>query len=79
MNAEEKVCWLNEYDPLHKWMAGDDVRCRGCGGVFKVERTAIDCAGEPTCPFCIGSTTGDFVKILPGRKQETKLIRERCF
>jgi hypothetical protein len=78
MNAEEKVCWLNEHDPLRKWMVGDDVRCRGCGGVFKAERAAIDCAGEPTCPHCIGSTPAGFEKISPGRKLETKLICECC-
>jgi formylmethanofuran dehydrogenase subunit E len=68
LNAEQKVSWLNEHDPLRKWSVGDDVRCRGCGGVFKAERTAMDNVGEPTCPHCIGSTPADFEKVLPGQK-----------
>ena len=68
MNAEEKVSWLNEHDPRRKWAVGDDVRCRGCGAVFKVERTAMDYVGDPTCPHCIGSTPADFEKVLHGQK-----------
>jgi hypothetical protein len=68
MNAEEKVAWLNEHDPLRKWAVGDEVRCRHCGGVFKPERTAKDYVGEPTCPSCIGSTPADFENVTPERK-----------
>jgi len=68
MNAEEKVSWLNEHDPRRKWAVGEEVRCRLCGGVFKAERTIRDYVGEPTCPFCIGSTPADFEKVLPGQK-----------
>ena len=64
MNAHEKVSWLNGHDPLRKWEVGEDVRCRGCGGVFKAERTAQDYVGEPTCPHCIASTTANFEKVL---------------
>ena len=64
MNAEEKVSWLNQHDPYRQWTVGDDVRCRCCDGVFKVERAASDFVGEPTCPHCIGSTPADFVKIV---------------
>jgi formylmethanofuran dehydrogenase subunit E len=67
-NAEEKVSWLNEHDPRRKWAVGDDVRCRGCGAVFKAEKVVTDFVGEPTCPHCIGSTPADFEKVLPGRK-----------
>jgi hypothetical protein len=68
MNAEEKIAWLNEHDPRRKWAVRDEVRCRGCGGVFKADRTAKDYVGEPTCPFCIGSTPVDFENVSPGRK-----------
>ena len=68
MNAEEKASWLNEHESRRKWAVGDDVRCRLCGGVFKAERTIRDYVGEPTCPFCIGSTPADFEKVLPGHK-----------
>jgi len=68
MNAEEKVSWLNEHDPLCKWTVGDSVRCRGCGSEFKAEKVAMDFVGDPTCPHCIGSTPADFEKILPGQK-----------
>jgi hypothetical protein len=69
MNAEQKVSWLNEYGSLRKWTVGDDVRCRGCGGVFKAERAASDSVGEPTCPHCIGSTPAEFEKVSPGRQR----------
>jgi hypothetical protein len=68
MNAEEKVSWLNEHDRLQKWKVGEDVRCRGCGGVFKAERTASNYVGDPTCPYCIGSTPADFEKFRPGQR-----------
>jgi hypothetical protein len=78
MTAEEKVSWLNEYDPLRKWTVGDSLRCCGCGSVFKAEKVIMDFVGDPTCLHCIGSTPDDFKKILSGRKLETKPIRERC-
>ena len=68
MNSEEKVSWLNAHAGPRKWKVGEDVRCRLCGALFKAERTAIDFVGEPTCPHCIGSTAGDFEKVLPDRK-----------
>ena len=68
MNAEEKVSWLNEHARPRRWKVGEDVRCRLCGGVFKVETTVMDFLWEPTCPHCIASTTADFEKVLPGQK-----------
>jgi len=68
MNAEEKVSWLNERARPRRWKVGEDVRCCGCGAVFKAERTAMDFVGEPTCPHCITSTAADFEKVMPDRK-----------
>jgi hypothetical protein len=68
MNAEEKVSWLNEHEPRRKWAVGDDVRCRNCDGGFKAEKVVMDFVGDPTCPFCISSTTADFVNDLRDEK-----------
>ena len=73
MNAEEKVSWLNEHNPLRKWKVGENVRCRGCNGVFKAERTASDYVSEPTCPFCIGGIPADFEKVFPAGSRETAM------
>jgi hypothetical protein len=62
MTAEEKISWLNAHTGWRKWRLGDEVRCRLCGGEFKAKRTAMDFAGEPTCPHCISSTVADFEK-----------------
>jgi hypothetical protein len=63
MNAEEKIAWLNEHDPLHEWAMGDDVYCLHCDAVFKAEDVACDDVGDPTCPLCISSTPLDFAEI----------------
>jgi len=68
MNAEEKVSWLNEHAWPRKWRVGEDLRCHGCGGVFKAERTISDYVGDPTCPHCIASTHADFEKVVPQKK-----------
>jgi hypothetical protein len=78
MNAEEKVSWLNAHDPRQKWSVGDAVRCGGCGTVFKSEKTAMEYVGEPTCPFCIGSTPVDFEKVSNEQKPQTKPISKCC-
>jgi hypothetical protein len=63
MNAEEKISWLNQHTGWRKWRSGDDVRCQSCGGEFKAEATAMDFAGDPTCPHCIAGTAADFEKV----------------
>ena len=63
MNAEEKISWLNDHAGWRRWRAGDAVRCRLCGHVFKAEQTASDIVGEPTCPHCISSTVSNFENV----------------
>ena len=63
MNAEEKISWLNAHVGWRKWRAGDAVRCRLCGHVFKAEQTTSDIFGEPTCPHCLSSMAADFEKV----------------
>jgi hypothetical protein len=37
MNANRRIEWLNERDPLHQWRAGQDVFCLHCDQAFKAE------------------------------------------
>ena len=68
MTVEEKISWLNAHARPRKWKAGEEVRCRLCGAVFKAEGAIMDIVGEPTCPHCIASTVADFEKVVTRRK-----------
>lgn len=59
MNAEQRIEWLNERDPLHVWTANSDVFCLHCDGVFKAQDVASQ-YDEPTCPVCRTSGVRDF-------------------
>jgi hypothetical protein len=56
MNAEQKIDWLNERDPLNEWAVDDDVFCLHCDGVFKAQDLALASDGCPTCPVCHTNT-----------------------
>jgi hypothetical protein len=47
-----RAAWLSFHSPLVNWVAGQDVFCLHCDGVWKAEDVACDQAGEPTCPAC---------------------------
>ena len=63
MNAEARVKWLNERDPINQWSVGDDVYCLHCDGVFKAEDVGCDDEADPTCPVCKSSTPLDFAHL----------------
>ena len=63
MNANERVEWLNERDPLHQWAVGDDIFCLHCDGVFKAQDVAHGDEDLPVCPVCRDGNPLDFADI----------------
>ena len=82
MNATDMIKWMNERSPLHVWKLDEDVFCRLCDGVFKVQDVVEDDRGDAICPVCKKAGLAEFCTIPWWRSDLVNVVEdseeERC-